>query len=265
MTLNNGTCCDDIFSFKINECSEINSWGTIRNDVNYEFYNSLNEKYHLGLKYPENNSVIGDVPVELYLTDDKENDEILISKTTTNKNGNYNFELGRNKNYKIVVKNYGYFEKNVPVNTFNKDCSDTINIGTTLIKYLPSVTITINIYYDFDKYKLSDTARQTIDRMLIPLFDLFPAGIIEIGSHTDSMGTDMYNMKLSQKRSESIVNYLISKGISNERLVAKGYGMRIPIAPNTNRDGTDNPEGRKLNRRTEIKIVGEITISGNTE
>jgi OmpA-OmpF porin, OOP family len=265
MTLNNGTCCDDIFSFKINECSEINSWGTIRNDVNYEFYNSLNEKYHLGLKYPENNSTIEDVPVELYLTDDKENDEILISKTTTDKNGNYNFELERNKNYKILVRNYGYFEKYVTVSTFNKDCSDTINIGTTLIKYLPSVSVRINIYYDFDDYRLSDSSRQTIDTMLIPLFHLFPAGIIEIGSHTDSLGTDLYNMKLSQKRSETIVSYLISKGISSERLVAKGYGMRVPIAPNTNKDGTDNPEGRKLNRRTEIKIVGEITLSGNNE
>jgi len=99
----------------------------------------------------------------------------------------------------------------------------------------------------------------------MPLFNLFPAGIIEIGSHTDSLGTDQYNIKLSQKRSETIVSYLISKGISDERMVAKGYGMRIPIAPNTNNDGTDNPEGRKLNRRTEIKIVGEISTSGNSE
>jgi OmpA-OmpF porin, OOP family len=239
--------------------------GTVRNAVNYDFYDLLNAKYHLGLKYPENNSTLADVPVELYLTGEKENDEILISKTTTSNKGNYNFELERNKNYKILVKNYGYFEKKVSVNTINSDCSDTIAMGATSINYLPRINIQVNIYYAFDKYKLSDTARQTIDTMLMPLFDLFPNGIIEIGSHTDSAGTDQYNIKLSQRRSESVVSYLISKGISSERLVAKGYGMRIPIAPNTNKDGSDNPPGRQLNRRTEIKIVGEITTFNNDE
>jgi OmpA-OmpF porin, OOP family len=265
LTLDNGACCDDIFSFKINECVKIYSWGTVRNAVNYDFYDLLNEKYHLGLKYPENNSTLPDVPVELYLSGERENDEILISRKTTNKDGNFNFELELNKNYKILVKNYGYFEKKVPVNTFNKDCSDTITIGTTLINYLPRITIQLNIYYDFDKYKLTDTAKQTIDKMVLPLFDLFPNGIVEIGSHTDSVGTDQYNIRLSQKRSESVVSYLISKGISSERLVARGYGMRIPIAPNTNMDGSDNTAGRQLNRRTEFKIVGETTKFNNDE
>ena len=117
----------------------------------------------------------------------------------------------------------------------------------------------MNGYYDFDKYRLSDSARQVVDSMVLPLFDLFPNGIVEIGSHTDNKGSDEYNIDLSQKRSESVVSYLVSKGISPDRLVAKGYGMRIPIAPNTNSDGTDNPEGRQLNRRTEFKIVGEVS------
>lgn len=257
LTLDNGTCCDDIYSFIINECVKIYSWGTVRNSVDYDFYDNLNEKYHLGLEYPENNSTISDVPVELYLTD--ENEEYLISRTTTDINGNYNFGLETDKHYKVLVKNYGYFEKNVPVNTLNIPCSDTIEIGTTFINYLPKVTVKLNIYYEFDKYRLTDTARQTIDSMVIPLFDLFPTGIVEIGSHTDSKGTDEYNIELSQKRSESVVSYLKSKAISGERLVAKGYGMRNPIAPNTNKDGSDNPEGRQLNRRTEFKIVGEVS------
>ena len=259
MTLDNGTCCDDIYSFNITECVKIYSWGTVRNAVNYDFYDNLNEKYHLGLKYPENNSTIPGVPVELYLSDKNENDEFLISRTTTDQNGNFSFELEPEKQYSVLVKNYGYFEKKVPVNTLNINCSDTITIGTTLINYLPRITIQLNIYYDFDKYKLTDNARQTIDDMVMPLFDIFPNGIVEIGSHTDSIGTDLYNIRLSQKRSESVVSYLISKRISSERLVAKGYGMRIPIAPNTNKDGSDNPEGRQLNRRTEFKIVGEIS------
>jgi outer membrane protein OmpA-like peptidoglycan-associated protein/tetratricopeptide (TPR) repeat protein len=258
LTTGNGSCCDDIYSYKYNDCARIHSWGTVKNSVNYDFYNHLNEKYHIKLVYPENNIVLSDVPVELYLQGNNDDDEIFISKTRTNKFGNYSFELERNKHYKVLVKNYGYFEKKVPVNTIGSDCSDTVAIGSTLISYLPKADVSVNIYYDYDKWKLSDSAKQTIDTTLMPLFDLFPNAIIEIGSHTDSTGTDLYNIILSQKRSESVVNYLISKGIPSERLVAKGYGMRFPIAPNTKPDGSDDPAGRQLNRRTEIKIVGEI-------
>jgi outer membrane protein OmpA-like peptidoglycan-associated protein len=251
------------FSHLRTECVSIHSWGTVRNAVNYDFYDALNAKYHLGLKYPENNSTISDVPVELYLSQEKEKDEILISKTITDLNGNFTFELVRDKQYKVLVKNYGYFEKNVPVSTNGKFCSDTIKIGTTFINYLPKVTIQVNIYYDFDKYRLTEAAKKTIDTMVMPLFDLFPTGIIEIGSHTDNRGTDIYNINLSQKRSESVVSYIISKGISPERLVARGYGMRVPIAPNANMDGSDNPEGRQMNRRTEFKIVGQLTTTND--
>jgi outer membrane protein OmpA-like peptidoglycan-associated protein len=259
LTLDNGTCCDDIYSFYKNECVKIYSWGTVRNAVNYDFYDNLNEKYHLGLLYPEANSTIPEVPVELYLTDENGNDEIFIGKTTTDRNGTYNFDLETEKQYKVLVKNYGYMEKRVSASTHNIFCSDTVKFGTTFIAYLPKITIKLNIYYDFDNYKLRDSARQVIDSMVMPLFDIFPNGIVEIGSHTDNKGTDEYNTNLSQKRSESVVSYLISRGISPERLVAKGYGMRNPIAPNTNSDGTDNPEGRQLNRRTEFKIVGEVS------
>jgi len=258
-SLGNGSCCDDIFYYKINECAKINAWGVVRNSSNYDFYNHLNEKYHLGLVYPENNAVLPDVPIELYLAGNKEGEEILVSKSMTNTEGKYTFELERNKQYKILVKNYGFFEKKVSVSTLGADCADTLKIGVTHLSYLPKINISINIYYEHDKSRLTPEAKQTIDTSLMPLFDLFPNAIIEIGSHTDSTGTDSYNMKLSQRRSESVVNYLISKGIPDERLVAKGYGMRIPIAPNTNPDGSDNPEGRQLNRRTVMKIVGEIS------
>jgi len=259
LTLGNGSCCDDIFSFKANECVLISSYGIVRNSTNYDIYDNLNRKYHLELSYPKDSAVLSDVPVELYLLNEKENEEILISKTQTDNVGRYHFDLERNKQYIIRVRNYGYFEKKVNVITTGVNCSDILNIGTTQINFLPKLNFRINIYYDLDKFKLSDQAREQIDTTLLPLFDLFPNAIIEIGSHTDSIGTDTYNLKLSQKRSESVVTYLISKGISGERLIAKGYGMKYPIAPNTNNDGSDNPEGRQLNRRTEIKIVGEIS------
>jgi hypothetical protein len=72
---------------------------------------------------------------------------------------------------------------------------------------------------------------------------------IEISSHTDSKGANDYNFKLSDNRAKSVVDYLISKGISADRLVSKGYGEEKPIATN------DTDEGRQLNRRTEFKIL----------
>ena len=80
-----------------------------------------------------------------------------------------------------------------------------------------------------------------------------------MSSHTDSIASVEYNVNLSQRRAAATVNYLIKMGIPSERLVAKGYGESKPIARNTNRDGTDSPEGRQKNRRTEFKIL-EIGI-----
>jgi OOP family OmpA-OmpF porin len=78
---------------------------------------------------------------------------------------------------------------------------------------------------------------------------------IELSSHTDSKGTDAYNLDLSDKRARSCVDYLIEKGIASNRMTSKGYGESRPIAPNELADGKDNPDGRALNRRTEFKVT----------
>ena len=88
---------------------------------------------------------------------------------------------------------------------------------------------------------------------------------IELGSHTDSRGNDEYNRDLSQRRAESAVNYIISQGVDKNRIRARGYGEAMPIAPNTNPDGTDNPEGRQKNRRTEIKVFEYNKDTGKME
>jgi outer membrane protein OmpA-like peptidoglycan-associated protein len=72
---------------------------------------------------------------------------------------------------------------------------------------------------------------------------------MEIGGYTDSTGSEQYNMALSEKRALSVVNYLIKRGISSDRLKFKGYGNTSPLGDNV------TSEGRKLNRRTEAKIV----------
>ena len=73
---------------------------------------------------------------------------------------------------------------------------------------------------------------------------------IELMSHTDSRGTEDYNMKLSQKRAEAAVKYLTKKGINTRRIKAKGYGKSKPLASNDDENG-----GRELNRRVEFKVL----------
>ena len=89
-----------------------------------------------------------------------------------------------------------------------------------------------------------------------------PSVVIELSSHTDSIGGDEYNNKLSQSRAESCVSYLISKGLDSTRLIPKGYGRSQPIAPNSI-GKKDNPEGRAKNRRTQYKIIGNLKQKGD--
>ncbi len=73
--------------------------------------------------------------------------------------------------------------------------------------------------------------------------------VIEIAGYTDNVGTDEANLKLSQERADAIRDYLMKRGVSHLKIIAKGYGEADPVATN------ETPEGRKLNRRTEIHIL----------
>jgi outer membrane protein OmpA-like peptidoglycan-associated protein len=119
-----------------------------------------------------------------------------------------------------------------------------------------------NIYYDFDKWNLREESKKTLDSLYNILVEN-PQIIIELGSHTDSRGSAEYNEELSQKRAQSCVDYLISKGIDKKRISPKGYGesanledcSKKPECPTTSSGDCDC---HQLNRRTEFKIIGEL-------
>jgi WD40 repeat protein/tetratricopeptide (TPR) repeat protein len=110
------------------------------------------------------------------------------------------------------------------------------------------------IYFDFDKYDIRDESVIELNKLLVFL-DKNPEVIVEISGHTDSRGSDEYNLKLSRNRAKSVVAWLKKRKIPSKRMVAKGYGETRHIAPNENPDGTDNPDGRQMNRRIELTIV----------
>lgn len=119
-----------------------------------------------------------------------------------------------------------------------------------LLKVGMSITLK-GIYFDFNKATIKPESKPALDDAAKMLKDN-PSIKVEIQGHTDSVGSADYNLQLSDRRAQSVVNYLVQNyGIDVNRLTGKGYGKTMPIAPNS------TEEGRALNRRVEFKILGE--------
>jgi outer membrane protein OmpA-like peptidoglycan-associated protein/tetratricopeptide (TPR) repeat protein len=111
------------------------------------------------------------------------------------------------------------------------------------------------IFFEFDKSVLSEKGKQELDK-LIGLLNEFPGLKIRLSGFADALGPESYNLRLSERRALTALNYLVSNGINGTRLTAIGKGETEFIAPNTHPDGSDNPEGRRFNRRVEFEITG---------
>ncbi len=105
-----------------------------------------------------------------------------------------------------------------------------------------------NVFFDFDKWDLRSESFIELDRV-VTLLKENPAIEIEMSAHTDSHGSDEYNIKLSDKRARSVMEYILSKGIATSRIISQGYGETKPVVPN------DTDENRQLNRRVEFTIL----------
>lgn len=182
---------------------------------------------------------------------DNEKNVVLATFKSNSSTGRYLVTLPAGKNYGIAVRKDGYL--------FHSE-NFIIDMNASYVEYVKdvalkkvevgSVIVLRNIFFDFDKATIRPESANELDR-LIKLLTENPTIKIELGSHTDSKGSDEYNMKLSDSRSQSVVSYLISKGIPADRLTAKGYGETKPI------DTNDTDEGRQNNRRTEFKILSK--------
>jgi OOP family OmpA-OmpF porin len=111
------------------------------------------------------------------------------------------------------------------------------------------ITLNADVLFDFDKYALKPDGRAELDDVVSKMQGLNLEVIIAIG-HTDSIGTNEYNQKLSVRRAEAVKSYLVSKGIAADRVYTEGKGETQPVASNKTRDG------RQQNRRVEIEVVG---------
>jgi outer membrane protein OmpA-like peptidoglycan-associated protein len=111
------------------------------------------------------------------------------------------------------------------------------------------------VYFKFDSYALTEKGKIKLDEIASLLKD-YAEIKAELQGHTDAKGPNDYNQRLSEKRASSALNYLVGKSINTDRLKATGFGETRFIAINNNPDGSDNPEGRKYNRRVEFVFTG---------
>ena len=192
--------------------------------------------------------------VKVTLMDSTGTDEILV--TYTDFNGNYVLPITSKVPYKITYSKDNFLDDEIFLPKQSVAPSDTLYLDDIkLITMEVNRAVKLeNILYDYGKATLRPESKVVLDKLASQLLR-YPYLVVEIGLHTDSKGSLSYNEGLSRRRSQSVVDYLISKGIEKDMIIAKGYGETQPLVPNTNPDGSDNPENRQLNRRTEFKIV----------
>ncbi len=165
-------------------------------------------------------------------------------------NGKFFVSIELNKNDALQIQKEGYlfYSQNINLKETTTE-TKPYEIEVLLEPIAANSKITLNnVFFDFDKNELKQESFVELDK-LADLLKKNPTVKIEISGHTDNKGDKKYNLALSQKRAESVVNYLVQKGIAPARLVAKGYGDTMPIAPN------DTEENKAKNRRTEVKVL----------
>ncbi|HTX88979.1 MAG TPA: OmpA family protein [Bacteroidales bacterium] len=197
----------------------------------------------------------------------------------TDEKGHYSFnknQIAPNTTYDILVTRKDYFNEKAKETTVGLEKSKDLEHNLVL-KPIPKKPVVLpDILYDLNKWDLKPQFRDSLQG-LIETLDANENIVVELAAHTDSRNTDEYNDVLSQKRAQSVVDYLVSRGIDPDRLVAKGYGKRVPrtLTKDIVKDGflfkagtvlTDslinslpNTQAKEaahsLNRRTEFSIL----------
>ena len=161
----------------------------------------------------------------------------------------------------ITASKTGYAMKTVPYDEYNYEGMDDKTIIIPLKRLEESVVkmgedidkkgllVLYGIHFEVDKATLTPESIQVLEQLATVIRER-PGLNLEISGHTDSDGTDEYNLQLSRERAQAVVNWLTENGITNT-LSARGYGESSPVASNT------TAEGKAANRRVEIKVVGE--------
>jgi outer membrane protein OmpA-like peptidoglycan-associated protein/tetratricopeptide (TPR) repeat protein len=177
-------------------------------------------------------------------------DNVVVGSNLTSA-GMYEFKVLEGKDYKLSVEAGGYMFVNETVTLEGLAEKEKVVMKTVELKRLEIGLISIlrNIYFDFNKATFKQESYNELSK-LERMLQQNTSMNVEIGGHTDIVGTKNYNKFLSQKRAEAVKDFLTKKGIDSRRITAVGYGSSKPLASNDDED-----EGRELNRRVEFKVL----------
>ena len=149
--------------------------------------------------------------------------------------------------YDITVRGpqgYSFFNQTLDLTTYTEN---TLIVNLETLNTTTAIRLN-NINFSSNSSELSSESFPELDRV-VTLIKENPFMVIEIAAHTDNVGSDPFNDLLSERRAQSVVNYLIENGVVAERLTAKGYGARNPMVSNT------SDTNKAINRRVEFKIL----------
>ncbi len=193
---------------------------------------------------------------------------------TTKEDGTFRYKLNQHTDYIYLAKKEGYLNGKGRITTAELADSKTFTDEIRLASITNPVEVE-NVLYDFGKWELRPEAKRELNG-LVDILKANPNITIELGSHTDMVGDSISNITLSQKRAQSVVDYLVEKGMPKDRLVAKGYGKNIPKVINGRiaKDGVYKEgdilsedyinklatqelkdQANQMNRRTEFKVL----------
>ncbi len=196
---------------------------------------------------------------------------VVIEETFTDDNGEFEFIVYTDEEYLLIGEKENYFSTRGDFSTIGKELDKTklkefitnVEFEKNLIldRIIVNKSIVLdNIYYDLDKADIREDAAIELDKLVIILEDN-PNISIELSSHTDDRSSVEYNQDLSQRRAESAVSYILSKGIDRSRISAKGYGESQLLILNAKTE-----DEHQINRRTEFKVTSyEFIDSSNSE
>ncbi|MEY4609840.1 MAG: hypothetical protein RL246_159 [Bacteroidota bacterium] len=189
---------------------------------------------------------------------EKSNSKGLLEMIPLEENDELAFKLEK-EDYLTARSSFSMEGKEIPKSLLKKEVTDTTYVVQIQMdrpeigKEISKLFEVNSIYYDLDKADIRPDAAEELDKIVQFLSDN-PQMNLELGAHTDARASGAYNLKLSQRRAESAVKYIIQRGISNDRIQPRGYGETQLI--NECADGVDCPEDmHQQNRRTEFKII----------
>ena len=179
---------------------------------------------------------------------------------TLSDSATFKFEIKPGE-YQLLVSQEGYKTDTINLNVplYFSGSSISVNSSLTPDKVFGGDFLTINnILFDFNSYALTDSSKASLETLKSILIR-YPDLTVEVAGYADAIGSTEYNKKLADKRAQAVIDYFTKSGIQTTLFIKKAFGKSNFVALNNNPDGSDNPEGRKYNRRVTFGIVDPKT------